>query len=227
VPLASALDFATNLVGDHGLYAVFALMLVDAVFPAASEAVMVFGGAVASGAFASSQVVLFGTRLDAGLHAYLGIALAGTAGYVIGSLAGWAIGRFGGRPFVERHARLLHTSPERIERADRWFARYDDGFVLAGRVIPLVRSFVAIPAGLARMPAGRYTLLTIPGSAAWCFGLAAGGWALGEHWEGFTHAFRYADYVVLAVAVAGLAFLAYRRRATRLARRARAADSAR
>jgi membrane protein DedA with SNARE-associated domain len=230
VPAASVLsqltDHLTALVGDHGLYAVFALMLVDAVFPAASEAVMVFGGAIASGALASS-VVVFGTRLDAGLDAYLGVALAGTLGYVVGSLGGWAIGSYGGRPFVERHQRLLHVSPAKIERADSWFDRYDDAFVLVGRVIPVVRSFVAIPAGLAKMPPGRYTALTVPGSAAWCFGLAGAGWALGAHWEDFTHAFRYAEYAVVAAVLVGIAYLIYRKRSSRLARRARAADTAR
>ena len=201
-------------------------MLVDAVLPAASELVMVFGGALASGALAA-DVVLFGSQLEPGFPAYVGIALAGTLGYVIGSVAGWAIGRYGGRPFVERHQRLLHMSPERIERADRWFDRYDDAFVLVGRVLPLVRSFVAIPAGLGRMPLGRYTLLTVPGSAAWCLGLAGAGWALGSHWESFHHAFRYAEYVVAAVIVAGIIALVWRMRVSRLARRARAADTAR
>jgi membrane protein DedA with SNARE-associated domain len=219
-------ELLTTLVGDHGLYAVFLLMLVDAVLPAGSEPVMVFGGALASGALAS-HVVLFGVQLDPGPHAYLGIALAGTVGYVIGSIGGWAIGSRGGRPFVERHARLLHMSPAKIEKADRWFSRYEDAFVLFGRVLPVVRSFVAIPAGLAKMPLGRYTALTIPGSAAWCFGLAGAGWALGAHWEEFHHAFHYAEYAVVAAIVAALAYLVYRRRASRLARRARAADTAR
>jgi membrane protein DedA with SNARE-associated domain len=223
---ADVTDFVTNLVGDYGLYAVFFLMLVDAVFPAASEAVMVFGGALASGALAA-DVVLFGTVLDPGLEAYLGIALAGTLGYVVGSIGGWAIGRYGGRPFVERHQRLFHTSPEKIERAESWFERFGDAFVLVGRVVPLVRSFVSIPAGLARMPLGRFTVLTIPGSAVWCFGLAGAGWALGAHWEDFHDAFHYVDYAVLVLALGAVGYLVYRRRMARLARRARAADTAR
>jgi membrane protein DedA with SNARE-associated domain len=146
---------------------------------------------------------------------------------VLGSIGGWAIGRYGGRPFVERHQRLLHTSPAKIERAERWFDRYDDAFVLVGRILPVVRSFVSIPAGLGRMSLGRFTALTVPGSAAWSFGLAGAGWALGAHWEDFHHAFRYAEYVVAVAVVVALAYLVYRRRASRLARRARAADSAR
>jgi membrane protein DedA with SNARE-associated domain len=220
--LSELTELLTSAVGDYGLYAVFGLMLVDAVLPAGSEPVMVFGGAIASGGLAA-DVVLFGTELEAGWPAYLGIALAGTIGYVIGSIGGWAIGAYGGRPFVERHQRLLHMTPQRIEKADRWFDRYDEAFVLIGRVLPLVRSFVAIPAGLGRMPLGRYTLLTLPGSAAWCFGLAGAGWALGAHWEDFHHAFRYAEYAIAALIVAAAGWWAF----SKLARRGRAADPAR
>jgi membrane protein DedA with SNARE-associated domain len=228
VPLASILsgitDALTSLIGDHGLYAVFLLMLVDAVLPAASEVVMVYGGAVAAGAFAGQDVVLFGRELDSGFPAYLGIALAGTVGYVLGSILGWAIGAYGGRPFVERRGRLLHLGPERLERADRLFERYGDMTVLVGRVLPVVRSFVAIPAGLGRMPLGRYTLLTIPGSAVWCFALAGVGWGLGANWERFHDAFKYADYAVAAVIVLGLVVVGLRMRGTKLGRR-RAADT--
>jgi membrane protein DedA with SNARE-associated domain len=224
VPAASILsgitDAVTSAIGDHGLYAVFILMLVDAVLPAASEVVMVYGGAVAAGAFATQDVVLFGRELDSGLPAYLAIALAGTVGYVLGSVVGWAIGLYGGRPFVERRGRLLHLGPERLERADRLFERYGEMTVLVGRVLPVVRSFVAIPAGVARMPIGRYTLLTIPGSAVWCFALAGVGWALGANWERFHEAFRYADYAVAAAVLIGLGFLGLRWRSSRLARRA-------
>lgn len=214
------LEALTDAVADYGLYAVFGLMLVDAVLPAASELVMVFGGAIASGALAA-EVVIFGIELESGWPAYLGIALAGSTGYVTGSIGGWAIGIYGGRPFVERHQRLLHMSPEKLAKADRWFDRYDEAFVLFGRILPVVRSFVAIPAGLGRMPLPRYTLLTLPGSAAWCFGLAGAGWMLGAHWEDFHHAFRYAEYGVVAVIAlaAVLGFLKWR--SSRLARRAR------
>jgi membrane protein DedA with SNARE-associated domain len=222
---ASITDWVTTVVGDYGLYAVFFLMMLDAVFPAASEIVMVFGGALASGALAA-DVTLFGTTLDPGWEAYLGIALAGTVGYVIGSVGGWAIGAHGGT-FVERHPGVFHTSPEKLRRAGRWLDRFDDWFVLVGRIVPLVRSFVSIPAGLARMPLGRFTLLTIPGSAIWCFALAGAGWALGAHWEDFHNAWHWVDYVVVALVVVGIGYLAYRRRMARLARRARAADTAR
>ena len=139
---------------------------------------------------------------------------------MLGSIGGWAIGLYGGRPFVERHGRWLHVSPHKLDRADRWFERWGDGLVAVGRVLPVVRSFVAIPAGIARMPLARYTALTVPGAAAWCFALAGIGWALGASWERFHHAFRYADYAVLAALVLLAAFLVLRWRSSRLSRRA-------
>ncbi len=212
--LSEITELLTSAVGDYGLYAVFLLMLIDAVLPAGSELVMLFGGAIASGALAS-QVVLFGTQIEPGWQAYVAVSLAGTVGYVLGSVGGWAIGAYGGRPFVERHQRLLHMSPEKLAKADRWFDRWDDAFVFGGRLLPVVRSFVAIPAGLGRMPVVRYTLLTVPGSAAWCFGFAGAGWALGAHWERFHHAFRYAEYAVVAALLLGAAYAVWRWRTRR------------
>jgi membrane protein DedA with SNARE-associated domain len=229
MPTASVLsaitDALTSVVGDHGLYAVFVLMLVDAVLPAASEAVMVYGGAVAAGAFAGQDVVFLGTDVPEGFWAWLAIAAAGTVGYVLGSVGGWAIGLYGGRPFAERHGRWLHLSPKKLDQADRWFERYGDALVFFGRVTPVIRSFVAIPAGIARMPLGRYTALTVPGSAAWCLGLAGVGWALGANWERFHERWHYLDYAIAGLLVLAAAVLLLRWRSSRLA--ARAADSAR
>ena len=219
MPAASVTDSITNFVGDYGLYAVFLLMMIDAVFPAASEVVMVFGGALASGAL-GADVVLFGTTLDPGLEAYLGIALAGTFGYVLGSIGGWAIGNYGGRPFVERHAHFFHTSPEKIERAERSFDRFGDAFVLIGRIVPLVRSFVSIPAGVFEMRFWPYLLWTIPGAAAWAFAFAAIGYAFGSNYERFHH---YFDIALAAGAALVALYLVYRlvtRRASRLRSRA-------
>ena len=106
--LSGLTDAVTSAIGDYGLYAVFVLMLVDAMFPAASEVVMVYAGAVASGAFADQDVVLFGTVIDPGFSAYVVMALAGTVGYTVGAVIGWAIGLYGGRPYLERHGRWLH-----------------------------------------------------------------------------------------------------------------------
>jgi membrane protein DedA with SNARE-associated domain len=208
--VASITGSVTRWVGDAGIYAVFGLMVVDAVFPAASEIVMVYGGAVAAGAFAGQGVTLFGAQLSHGLPAYLAIALAGTLGYVLGSLVGWAIGDYGGRPLLERRGKLFHLDAGRLDRAERWFERWGDWAVLLGRITPVVRSFISIPAGVFRAPLGRYTVLTLIGSAAWCFALAGAGWAVGSKWERVHHDFRYADYVVVAAVIAGAAWLTWK-----------------
>lgn len=219
--LEAITDALTTLVGDHGLYAVFILMLVDAVFPAASELVMVYAGAVAAGAFAGQDVVLFGERIDSGLEAYVAMAIAGGLGYVVGSIAGWGIGDYGGRPFLERRGRWLHVTPHTLDQAESWFERYGDWAVAISRVTPVVRSFIAIPAGVMRMPLGRYTLLTIPGSFAWTFAFAGTGWAAGSRWEDFHHSFRYAEYVVAAaIVIVIVAGFVRHRRSSRVGRRA-------
>jgi membrane protein DedA with SNARE-associated domain len=208
---ASISGSITSFIGDHGLAAVFVLMLVDAVFPAFSELVMVVGGALAAGAFAQHSVSGFGTGPDA----YVAIALAGTVGYLIGSWIGWGIGLAGGRPLVERHGRWLHLDAEKLERAERWFARWEGWAVFVGRITPVVRSFVSVPAGLFEVRFWRYTALTLLGSALWAFGFAGAGYALGTRWEQFHHDFRFADYVVAALVVGGglWLLLRWRRRA--------------
>jgi membrane protein DedA with SNARE-associated domain len=212
-------DFFTSVVGDHGLYAVFLLMLVDAVLPAASELVMVYSGALAAGAFAGQNVTVFGERIESDFWAFVAMALSGTIGYTIGSILGWAIGLYGGRPFLERRGRWLHLGHGKLERAERWFERWGQAAVFLGRVTPVVRSFISIPAGVFRAALGPYTALTLLGSAIWCFAFAGAGFGLGRNWEDFHHAFRYADYAVLAAVVALAAWVFLRRRSAKLARR--------
>jgi membrane protein DedA with SNARE-associated domain len=208
--LSGITEAVTDTIGNHGLYAVFVLMLVDAVFPAASEVVMVYAGAVAAGAFASQHVTLFGWELGDGAPAYVAMALSGTIGYTIGSIGGWAIGDYGGRPYLERHGRWLHLDARKLDRAEAWFERWESWAVFLGRLTPVVRSFISVPAGVFRAPLGRYSVLTLLGSAIWCFVLAGIGWALGVHWERFHDAFRFADYAIAAVVAAGIAWLAWR-----------------
>ena len=200
----------TSVIGDYGLYAVFWLMFIDAVLPAASELVMVYGGALAAGAFANQQVTLFGREIDEGWPAYVAIVLAGTIGYTLGSMGGWAIGFYGGRPYLERHGRWLHLSPAKLEKAERWFERWEDWAVFLGRLTPLVRSFVSVPAGVFEAPFWRYTWLTLAGSTIWCALFAGAGFAAGESWEDFHHAFRYVEYLVAAAIIGGAAWLAWR-----------------
>jgi membrane protein DedA with SNARE-associated domain len=210
MPVASIVSDVTSAIGDYGLYAVFVLMFVDAVFPAASEIVMVYAGAVASGAFADQSIVLFGHEFADGFPAYLAVALTGTIGYTLGSMAGWAIGRYGGRPYLDRHGRWLHLDRRRLDQAEAWFERWEDWAVFLGRLTPLVRSFVSIPAGVLEAPFVRYVVLTLAGSAIWCFAFAGAGWAAGASWEQIHNASSYADYVVVAAVVGVVAWLVVR-----------------
>jgi membrane protein DedA with SNARE-associated domain len=208
--LSEITEAITSTIGDYGLYAVFALMLIDAVLPAASEVVMVYGGALASGAFAGQSVTFFGSTIDEGIPAYVAIALAGTIGYTLGAIGGWAIGLYGGRPYLERHGRWLHLDARKLDRAERWFDRWGDAGVFLGRVTPVVRSFVSIPAGVFEAKLGRYSVLTLIGSAIWCFAFAGAGYAAGESWEDFHHAFRYIEYLVVVAIVAFVVALVWR-----------------
>ena len=209
--LASISSSFTSQVGSHGAYAVFLLMAIDAVFPAASELVMLYAGAVAAGVFSSAHhVSLFGAKIGFGAAAYVVMALAGTLGYLVGAIVGWWIGLRGGRPLLERHGRWLHLGPERLERAERWFERWGNVGVLIGRLTPLVRSFVSIPAGVFEMRLAPYSVLTLIGSAIWAFAIAGAGYGLGSSYERFNHDFRYAEYAVLAGVLVLAAYLVYR-----------------
>ena len=208
--LSGITEAVTDAIGDHGLYAVFLLMLVDAVLPAASEVVMVYAGAVAAGAFAGQSVTLFGHRFENGFEAYAAMATAGTIGYLIGSIGGWALGDYLGRPWLERHGRWLHLDAVKLDRAERWFDRWEEWAVFLGRVTPVIRSFISVPAGVFRARFGPYVWLTLLGSAAWCFAFAGAGWAAGSNWEEFHDAFRYVDYLVAAGLVGVVAWLGWR-----------------
>jgi len=224
--LASISSSFTSQVASHGAYAVFVLMAIDAVFPAASEIVMLYAGAVAAGVLASAHhVSLFGAKIGFGIPAFIVMALAGTLGYFVGALIGWWIGRHGGRPLLERRGRWFHLTPERLDRAERWFVRWGNFGVLVGRVTPVVRSFVSIPAGVFGMPLGAYSLYTVVGSALWAFAIAGVGYGLGSSYESFNHGFRYAEYAVVAGVLLGAAYLVYRwSKAARVSRRADTPD---
>jgi membrane protein DedA with SNARE-associated domain len=225
VIVASVTSSITSFVGNHGVYAVFLLMAIDAVFPAASELVMVYAGALASGAFAGQHVTVFGAKLSSGAGAFIVMVLAGTLGYLVGAIIGWWIGIRGGRPLLERRGRWLHLSPERLDRAERWFDRWEGWAVFLGRLTPLVRSFVSIPAGVFKTPFLPYTLLTLAGSAIWCFAFAGIGYGLGASYHHFDSDFRYVEYAIVALVLLAIVFLVLRKRSSTISRRAE--DSAR
>jgi membrane protein DedA with SNARE-associated domain len=203
--IASLTSHLTSSIAHHGVYAVFALMALDALLPVGGELIMLYAGALSAGAIAGQHAVVFGTHLATGIESYVVLALAGSLGYLAGALVGWAIGR---------HGRRVHVAPETFARAERWFERFGNRAVFLGRLTPVVRSFISIPAGALGSPLGPYIALTLLGSMIWCFGFAAAGWALGDTWESFHRDFRYADYVaVLAVLGVVVAVMLHRRRA--------------
>ena len=210
----------TSFIGDHGLVAVFVLMTVAAVLPAASELTMLYGGALASGALAG-HVGLFGHRFGSGFGAYLAVFVTGLVGNTLGGVGGWMLGFYGGHPLLERHGRWLHVTRERIDRAERWFDRFGSVAVPLGLATPLVRSFVAIPAGIAEMRLRRFVPLAALGIAVFCVVLAAIGWAVGDSWHAARHDLRYVDAAVVVGIVALAAYwVLRRRRSSTMARRA-------
>jgi len=190
-------DFATRVVGDLGLGGVFFLSaLGSACIPIPSEVVMLFSG--------------FNVAL--GKYSLFEATLAGVAGNVVGSWAAYALGYYGRLELIERHGNKLHISPGRLALAERWFRRWGSITVLVGRLVPLVRAFVSVPAGIARMPFWRFTLLTAIGSIPWCLGLAFAGRQARHNWTRWKDALHYGDYVVLVLLVAGIVWWLARRR---------------
>jgi membrane protein DedA with SNARE-associated domain len=194
----------SHLVREAGLPGIFALMAISsACIPIPSEAVMLFAGfAVADPMQSASQHHL----------TMVGIIVAGLLGTMVGSWVAYAVGRGGRLEIFERHGARLHMGPAQIERADAWFQRYGEPAVLFGRLIPLVRAFVSLPAGVAKMPLGRFTVLSLMGATPWVIALALAGYALGGDWTSMRKWFEYVDYAVLALAVAGIAYMIVRRR---------------
>ena len=206
----------TSWLAHYGVVAVFFVMMIDAVFPAASELVMVYAGALASGALTHEFDVL-GWRAT-GIGAYVAVVLAGVLGYQIGAAGGWWIGNRGGEPFVHRYGRWFHLTRAKLEQAEQWFARWNDWAVFVGRLTPVARSFVSIPAGVFESPFPRYNVLTLAGNSIWCAVLAAIGWALGANWDTFHRQFRWIEYaVVLGILVASAYWILRRRRTATIA----------
>jgi membrane protein DedA with SNARE-associated domain len=205
---------SSHFVRDAGLPGIFALMAISsACIPIPSEVVMLFAGfAVADHGQSASHHHL----------TMVGIVLAGLLGTMVGSWATYAIGRGGRLELFERHGAKIHMGPAQIERGDQWFQRHGEAAVLFGRVIPVVRAFVSLPAGVARMPLGRFTVFSLIGALPWVLGLALTGHALGNDWTSVRKGFEYVDYVVVALIVAGIVYALVRRRR---ARRDAAADA--
>ena len=153
--------------------------------------------------------------------AYVAVVIAGVLGNVVGAAGGWTVGRYGGRPFLERHGRKLHVSEAKLDRADRWFEQRRGLAVMLGFAAPILRSFVAIPAGIVGVRFVRFLADAIIGCAAFCFAFAGIGWAVGANYGSVR---RYVDYAVAAVIVLGVGLLVARRLASSRLAAGRAED---
>ncbi|MCL2395593.1 MAG: DedA family protein [Acidimicrobiaceae bacterium] len=195
--------FVVTQIDRHGYLAVLLLMTLEsACIPIPSEAIMLFGGALAGG------------LVVAGVHLHLsvvGVALAGAAGNLIGSLIAYAVGRWAGRAAIERWGRWVRIRPRDLDRAEAFFERRGDLAVLVGRVLPVVRTFISLPAGIARMPLGRFAALTTIGCLPWTFALAFLGKAVASNWRSIESGFGTATIFVAVVIVAVIAGLVLRR----------------
>jgi len=200
----SLVNVSSHFVRDAGLPGIFLLMaLSSACIPIPSEVVMLFAGfAVADPSQSASHHHL----------TMLGIVLAGLLGTMAGSWVAYAVGRGGRLELLERHGSKLHMGPAQIARAERWFERYGQPVVLFGRLIPLIRAFVSLPAGIARMPFWRFTVLSLLGSIPWVLALAFAGHALGGDWTSVRKGFQYVDYAILALIVIGILYAVVHRR---------------
>ena len=164
-----------------------------------------------------SEIILpfAGALVDDGAMGFVGAVAFATLGAVIGALILYAIGRYGGRPLIYRHRRVLRVSEDQLDRADAWFDRRGPWIVLFGRLIPGVRSIVSIPAGASEMPLHQFIPLTALGSAAWSALLIGAGWILGANWEeaaAVVDSFQLIVYIAVALTVlAGAAYLLRRR----------------
>lgn len=194
----SLVNETSHLVRDGGLPVIFALMAISsACIPIPSEVVMLFAGFVVADPGQSAS------------HHHLtivGVVLVGLAGTMVGSWITYAVGRGGRLEFLERHGDKVHMGPSQIDRADRWFQRYGEATVLFGRMIPLLRAFVSLPAGIAKMPLVRFTVFSLIGAIPWTLGLALAGHALGSDWTSVRKGFEYVDYAVVALIVVGIVY---------------------
>ena len=193
-------QFAVDTVDALGLPGVFVLMLLEsACIPIPSEATMLFAG----------------FNVSNGEYSLAAATAAGVLGNLVGSWIAYGVGYAGRVDILERHGRKLHIKKSHLEWADRWFERHGDATVFFTRMLPIIRTFISLPAGVARMPFWRFTVLTLAGCIPWVLLLTFIGKEAGDNWESWKDSLHYVDYAVLAVIVVGGAWLFIRNRRRR------------
>jgi membrane protein DedA with SNARE-associated domain len=188
-----------HFIATYGYLAIFLLMVAEsACIPVPSELIMTFGGALAAGAVP-------GTRLN-----LIAVIIAGVAGNVVGSYIAWAVGRYGGQPALRRWGGRFWLREHDLDRANLWFARYGARAVLIGRLLPVVRTFISLPAGIAGMEPVRFGIYTTIGCIPWTAALAYAGYAVGANWQSIVNGFHGPTYIIAAVVVIALAVAIWR-----------------
>ena len=185
--------FVINTISSFGYTGILATMAIEsACIPLPSEIIMPFSGYL----------------ITTGQFTMLGVTLAGAVGNVLGSVVAYYAGVWGGRPFVERYGPYMLLSPRDLDTADRWFAKYGEAAVFFSRLLPVVRTFISLPAGIARMNFPRFVIFTFIGALPWCYALAYIGVVMGERWDHLRQYFHQFDIVIgLCLALAAGYFL--------------------
>lgn len=205
--LAVFTTFVQDQIAHNGYLAVFVLMLLgSACVPIPSEVVMAFGGALTSATFATSVLGDPSAKLE--LVPVVVVALVAS---MLGSWIAWGAGYAGGRPLIDRFGRYLLMRPHEVDRAHEWFERHGEAAVFFARLIPLIRAFISLPAGVARMSFGKFTLFTFLGIVPWTLGLALAGSSLGKRWTEVERLLGPLSIVAGVVALAAIAWWVRRR----------------
>jgi membrane protein DedA with SNARE-associated domain len=193
-------EFATDVVGDMGLPGIFLLMAPEsACIPIPSEATMLFAG----------------FNVDRGEYSLFAAVAVGSVANLVGSWIAYAVGYYGRVELLEKHGRALHIKRSHLEWADRWFERYGSAAVFFSRMLPIIRTFISLPAGVARMPFWKFSVLTLAGCIPWIFMLTFIGQQVGANWEDWKDSLHYIDYAVAVMIIVGAAYLFVRWRRNR------------
>jgi membrane protein DedA with SNARE-associated domain len=201
LPLASITDpivqFAVDVVDALGLPGIFVLMVAEsACIPIPSEATMLFAG----------------FNVSEGEYSLAAATAVGSVANLVGSWIAYWIGRAGRVDILEKHGRKLHVKQSHLQWADRWFERHGDATVFFTRMLPIIRTFISLPAGVARMPFWRFSALTLAGCVPWVLMLTFIGKQAGDNWDDWKDKLHYVDYAVAAAIVVGIAYLVLRAR---------------
>jgi membrane protein DedA with SNARE-associated domain len=190
-------NLAVDVVDAIGLWGVFVLMLLEsACIPVPSEATMLFAG----------------FRVSDGEYSLLAATLVGSFANLVGSWIAYAVGYYGRVDILEKHGRKLHIKPSYLQWADRWFEKHGDATVFFTRMLPIIRTFISLPAGVARMPFWRFSVLTFAGCVPWVLLLTWIGMKAGDNWDDWKDSLHYFDYFVAACIVGGIAYLIIKNR---------------